>query len=176
MADERRIVIELKLKGKGEGGFGEKKDTDLTDALQAIGHPIKSLEKATLGKSAFIYYIYNQVKNGVINGARYKVGRYFNLTENYKAEQDLENTLSVIEHTASLGSSIVNGAVVGSTVGPVGTAAGAILGAGFWAGNTGINALKSWDAQNRALSTTRIQAGFQQTRLGLIDDGRGTQN
>ena len=51
-----------------------------------------------------------------------------------------------------------------------------VAGAGSWAVNTWFQAEKAFDEQNKNLSTMRIQSGYQRFRLGLIDDGRGTQN
>lgn len=178
MADERRIVIELRLGDGGGGGGGDDEDEEmsLTDMLKMAQHPIKALEKATLGKSALVYYAYQQAKQIVKTTALYRLERYYNLTENYKAEQDLENTLNGLEHVAEGWSSIIGGAIIGSKAGPWGAVAGAVIGATSWTVNTIFNAWKAFDQQNMQLQTMNIQSAYQKVRLGLIDDGRGTQN
>lgn len=173
MADEKRIVIELRA-GAATDNDGEEEETSLTDMLRVAQHPIKAFEKAVFGKSALAYYTYNQMKSLTINTAKYAIGRYFNLSENYKAEQDLDNTLNVLSNISGAYGSLIGGALVGAKVGhPL---IGAAIGGGVWVTNTILNAQKTWDAQNLQLTATRMQSGFQKVRLGLIDDGRGTQN
>lgn len=176
MADERRIVIELKLGSGSEDEDKEDENASLTDMLKIMQHPIKALEKATLGKNALVYYAYQQAKQIAKTTALYRIERYFNLTENYKAEQDMENTLNVISHEVEAWTSIIGGAIVGAKAGPWGALAGTAIGLVAWGTNTGFSAWKAWDQQNMQLQTMNIQSNFQKVRLGLIDDGRGTQN
>lgn len=179
MADERKIVIELKATGSGSDKSSKSEESDLTDALKNLQHPIQSMEKATLGKNVLVYRTYQQAKALLKDTTIYAVRKYFNLTENYKAEQDLNNTLSVLSNLASAGTSILGGAIAGAKVSggnPYVAAAGAVVGFTTWGINTGLNAAKSWDQQHMQLTTMNIQSEFQQVRLGLIDNGRGTQN
>lgn len=173
MADERRIVIELRA-GAAADDDGEEEETSLTDMLKVAQHPIKAFEQAVFGNHAIGYYIYSQTKSFVVSTAKYSFGRYFNLSENYKAEQDLDNTLNVLSHLSNGYGSLIGGALVGAKVGhPL---IGAAIGGIAWTANTVLDAQKAWDAQNLQLTATRMQSGFQKVRLGLIDDGRGTQN
>lgn len=179
MADERRIVIELRATNQNGDAAKNKKDddeTNLTNLLKAIQHPIQTAEKATFGKNIVVYRAWEQSKSLIKNSAMYVVGRYFNLTENYKGEQDLQNTLSVLGNVIGAGTSIVGGAIAGAKAGPVGIVAGAAVGAVFWTANTALNAFKAWDNQRIQLATMNIESSFQQVRLGLVDNGRGTQN
>lgn len=178
MADERKIVIELKLSGTAGGGGGSRKDDDgetsLTDILKDIQHPIKTVEKNIFGKNVLVYELYSQAKQTIKKTALYSASKYFNLTENYKAEQGLQNVTSVVEHIGSIGTSILGGAIIGVKAGHpvIGAAVGLVVGAV----NTGIDAAKSWDAQHMQLTTMNIQSSFQMTKLGLINNGRGTLN
>lgn len=181
MADERRIVIELKVTGSGEtGGKGasgsDEKGNDLTDFLRAVQNPLGTMEKATLGKSIIAYNIYQQAKSFVKTTALFQLERYYNLTENYKGEQDLSNTLSVLSHLMEMSTSIVGGAIAGAKAGPVGAVAGMFVGYASWGVNTVFNSWKAFDQQSRELQTMNMQSSYQRVRLGLIDDGRGTQN
>lgn len=174
MPDERRIVIELKpVDGKGNDSSKDK-SYSLRDFLEDIQHPVKSLEKATLGKNVLIYRTYQQGKELIKNAATFQLQKYFNLTENYKAEQTLENALNVISNVSSIGTSIIGGALAGLSVGhPV---LGGVIGAGFAIGNQMLNTWKTYDQQNRQITTSNLQSAFQKTKLGLVDDGRGTLN
>ena len=176
MTDERKIVIELKLSGGTGGGSGQKDDdeTSLTDILKSVQHPIKTLEKNMFGKNVLVYEGYMQAKRMIKSVALYHAEKYFNLTENYKAEQDLQNVTSVIAHVGSIGTSILAGAVIGAKVGhPI---IGAVVGTGIAAANIFIDREKAFFQQNMQLTTMRMQSSFQMTKLGLIDNGRGTLN
>ena len=184
MADDRRIIIELKVSGSSDGDSKkrEKESDKLVDFLQKAQNPLGTLEKsiineATLGKTEMVNYMWQQTKALAKNAIFYTVHKYYNLTENYKAEQDLNNTLSLISHVGEAYTSVIGGAIAGAKAGGGwGAAIGAVAGATFWAGNTVINAMKAWDQEGIQLNTMRIQSGYQKARLGLIDDGRGTQN
>ena len=175
MADERRIVVELSLKS-AQKEDDDDEGLDLTEMLRTAQHPFHTAEKALFGKNAWANYAMQQTKQIVKNGVMYHINRYYNLTENYKAEVMLDNTLSVINHISEAYTSILGGAVIGSKAGPLGAVLGLVAGAGSWAVNTWFQAEKAFDEQNKNLSTMRIQSGYQRFRLGLIDDGRGTQN
>lgn len=181
MADERRIVVELKVSsGSGESSAKKEKDEDdLTSMLKVMQHPIQSLEKATFGKNLLLYRAWQQGKALAKNSILYTAGRYFNLTENYKAEQDLENTFSVLENVTNLGTSIIGGAIAGAKMSggnPYVAVAGAAVGATMWGFNVALNSIKAWESQNIQIATMNIESSFQKVRLGLVDNGRGTQN
>lgn len=180
MADERRIVIELKLNNTTT----QKKDKEKSEGdqivkvLKAIKNPTETVEEAVFGKNDFLFYTFQQAKNLSKSALTYYIQRYFNLTENYQAEQDLSNTISIITNSSDFFSSIISGAIMGAeTTGNVaGAIGGAIVGAGASGVNTFINAQKIWDQQKIQLQTMNMQSSFQRVKLGLIDDGRGTQN
>lgn len=179
MADERKIVIELKvnnLSSETSAAKGENSEDNLTDLLKDMQHPIASLEKATLGKNVLAYNFYQNGKQLLKSGTLYYAQKYFNLTENYKMQTDLSNTLSIIEHISSIGASIAGGALTGAKLGPIGAAVGAVIGAGTAIGNNIISATKAWENQSISLHQANMQSSFQQVRLGLVDDGRGTLN
>lgn len=179
MADERRIVIELKVTGSGgndSGSSGNSDEKDLVQGLRALQNPLGTMEKATLGKSIIVYSAYQKAKSFVKTTALFQLERYYNLTENYKGEQDLSNTLSILSHFSEMATSIVGSAIVGAKAGPWGAVAGMAVGIASWGANTVFNSWKAFDQQNRELQTMNIQSSYQKVRLGLIDDGRGTQN
>ena len=149
MNDERKIVIELKAtganNGNGSGGKDKDEDNDLVALLKAMQSPTNFLAKATLGKNVLMYRTYQQAKAFIKAGTLYFIERYFNLTENYKAEQDLSNTMSVLNHLTSAGTSILGGAIMGakaSAGNPYVALIGAAVGATAWAGNELINTIK----------------------------------
>ena len=179
MADERRIVIELKLNNTTQKKDKEKSEGDqIVKVLKAIKNPTEAVGEAVFGKNDFLFYTFQQAKNLAKSTLTYYLQRYFNLTENYQAEQDLSNTMSIISHSSDFFSSIIGGAIMGAeTTGNIaGAIGGAIVGTGVSITNTIINAQKIWDQQSMKLQTMNMQSSFQRVKLGLIDDGRGTQN
>ena len=177
MADERRIVIELKvIGGSSSTDKKENPNRDLTEMLEIMQHPLNSAEKALFGKQAWANYAFQQAKSITKTTLMYRLNRYFNLSENYKGEQLLDNTLSVISHVSEAYTSVIGGAIIGAKAGPVGAAVGAVVGAVSWGVTSIFDAWKAFDDQSRQLSTMNIQSSYQKVRLGLIDDGRGTQN
>lgn len=178
MADDKKIIIELTTSTTTTTTTTQTQSgDDLADILSMIQHPIKTLEKNVFGKNLIAYEAYQQVKRDVKSNALYVAHKYFNLTENYKAEQALENVESVISGVVGIGATIIGGAVMGAKAGGgYGAIAGAIIGAGHAVVNTATNAIKAWDRQHQQLTTMNIQSSFQQARLGLIDNGRGTLN
>lgn len=183
MADDRRIVIELKVGGGDNANptnINESKD--LVSILKNIQHPgawieNKLLKNVAPGKAEFISYAVGKAKSIAKGYALYYVNRHLNLTEDYKAEQNLNNALSIISHVGEGFTTILSGAIVGAKAGGgLGAVAGAVVGAGAFAANTTLNAIQAHDEEKIRISTMNIQANYQQVRLGLIDDGRGTQN
>lgn len=180
MADTRNIVIELKLKDSNGGNSlsskstEDKKESELD--LSALLHPIKTVEKNTLGKNVVVFQAYQYAKSAIKQMAMYEINKYYSLTENYKAQQDMSNSLTSISKVTGFGSTIVAGAMTGSSLGPVGTVAGAIVAAVGYAANEGIQTYQRFEQQNRNLATMNVQSSFQLTRMGLIDGGRGSYN
>ena len=180
MADERRIVIELKATSSASSTGGadkEAQDEALTSVLKVIQHPVQSLEKNFFGKNIIAYQMWQYTKKTIKSAALYQAEKYFNLSEDYKSEQTLENIVSVVENVAGIGASILGGAVVGAKAGGVwGAVIGAAVGTVQAGVNTFINREKAFFNQNMKLTTMNIQSSFQQTKLGLVDNGRGTLN
>lgn len=174
MADDRRIVIELKIPEEqtdGTAATGGVKDqqVDLTKSLKSAEKPTNVLDNAMLGKSILIQQVINQARTQIKSYAGYAIGKYYNLTENYKMEQAIENVQSVMSHAMSGGFAIAGGV---AAAGPIG---GLVAGTGWLLGEI-LNAIKAWDRQHMELTAMNMQSSFQQVRLGLIDNGRGTLN
>lgn len=177
MADERKIVIELKPQDVNKSvGDGEKKNKQDSYDLSALAHPIKYLEKNTIGKNVIAYQAYSLVKQQIKTMAMYEINKYFSLTENYTAQQNMNNALTAISKVASFGTTVVGGAMTGSALGPYGAAAGAIVAAVGWTVNESIQVYQRFDQQRRDLATMNTQSQFQLTRMGLVDGGRNSQN
>lgn len=182
MADTRNIVIELKLKDSNGGNSLSSKSTkddgneEFKADLTTLLHPVKTMKENTLGKNVVVNQAYNYAKSAVKQMAMYEINKYFSLTENYKAQQDMQNTLTTISKVASFGTTVAAGAITGAAGGPVGAAFGAIVAAAGWVGNEIISAKQTFETQERNLATMNNASVFQLTRMGLVDGGRGSYN
>lgn len=177
MADDRRIVIELKAENH-QAFVGAPKSENKQESfnLSNLAHPIKSIEKNTIGKNVIAYQAYSLVKQQIKAVAMYEINKYFSLTENYTTQQSFNNALTAIGKVASFGTTVVSGAMMGSSMGPVGAAVGAAVAAVGWTANESIQIYQRFDQQNRELATMNTQSQFQMTRMGLVDGGRNSQN
>jgi len=182
MADSRNIVIELKAQNgaatdSSRNGATSSDSTNPGQVLSTMLHPVKSLEKATIGQNVLAFQAYQYAKSQIVSVARYELGKYFSLTENYTAQQDMSNIMTAISKAASFGTSVVSGAMTGLQVGGV---HGAIIGASIAAVGTGVSEAigirNRFIEQNRFLINTNLQSNFQLVRMGLVDGGRGTEN
>lgn len=182
MADDRRIVIEITGGGegaaKGTGNVGadsEEKETDINDILSTMFHPIKTLEKNTIGRNALVSYAFNNAMNFTKSALRYTLTRRFDLTDNYMAEQDMNNALNVIGTMQGIGVSTYSGARVGAQVGGAwGAAIGAAVGFTASMIKNAFEAEKRERQEQRKFIESDKQNAFQRARMGLTDGGRGT--
>lgn len=182
MADSMEIVVVVK------GLVGEEKSESKSpsaspsgfDKLKKMSHPISSILSHNKGESSGAYFG-KEVARNVINittkTASLSVNRYFQLSEDYKGQNYLNNIMANINRAKSLGSSVLNGAESGALVGgAAGAAAGAVISGTFNLLNQSI------DYQNRvwnyevSLNATRSETTFKAKRAGLYDGGRGTEN
>lgn len=178
MADNKRIIIELRTitgnggsaSRSGDSGDDSSSAHDDTANLNYIIHPIKSAEKALLGKSVLLNQAYGLAKQAVKQSVMYGINRHFNLTENYMAQTDMQNILTTIGKVSSLASAVGAGAMLGAG------APGAIIAAVGWVVNEGIGVYQRFDQAYIQLNEGNMQSNFQRVRMGLTDGGRGTQN
>lgn len=182
MADTRNIVIELKLKNSNGGNSLSSKSTkgdgneEFKANLTTLLHPVKTMEKNVSGKNIVVNQAYQYAKSAIKQMVMYEINKYYSLTENYKAQQDMSNALATIGKVSNFGSTVAAGAITGAAGGPVGAAFGAIVAAVGYAANEGIQTYQRFEQQNRNLATMNVQSSFQLTRMGLIDGGRGSYN
>lgn len=167
MAD-KNFVIEIRARNEGDEA---RADFDNENEAAEILEKRNKAKKTALKKVA--NYAYAEIRAQV----QYDVGKYVNLTENYKASVLMSN----IDSTAQKAMSIVGvttasaqlGAMLGAGVGAgIGAAAGFLMGV---ASET-MSLVRQYDQQNLSINMNETYAGYSRSRLGLIDNGRGTQN
>lgn len=165
--ETRKIVIEIVSKGATTPSQSQKiiekvQKTETTETIETI-------KEGTLVSSVVVNQAFNQVKGLVKNAAFYYMNKNFTLKENYLMQRNVDNALTSINKVASFGVSVAGGFALGNW-------AGAAVAAVGWSANEAFNIFKRQDQTMMGLNTTNIQTAFQQTRAGLSDGSRGTQN
>ena len=169
-AETRKITIEI-LTGNQTTTSEPKKTTEKEkdEFLNKLLHPVKTLEKATLGKNVFINQVYSQSKQLISQTLSSSINRYFDLSEDYILENSYRNTMTTIGKAKSVATTVISGAIVGGPVGGVVAALG-------WSGSEFLQNQASLSSYYQSINATNMQTNFSRTRAGLVDNGRGTEN
>lgn len=163
--ETRKIVIEIVSKEattKSQKIIDKVQKTDTTETIETV-------KEGTLVSSLVVNQAFTQVKGLVKNAALYYMNKNFTLKENYLMQRNVDNALTSINKVVSFGTSVAGGFLLGNV-------AGAAVAAVGWAANEAFTSFKRQDQAMMGLNTTNIQTAFQQTRAGLSDGSRGTQN
>lgn len=169
MADERKIVIELKaVGGTGDGENEEENEESAIEKFdktrkKAIASAVKQVAGATVREiTAQVEYDFN---------------KYCNLSDDYKSQLMLNNSMTTVNLVMSIGSSALSGAMLGAKIGG---GWGAVIGAAVTTtidiGSKIFSYARQYDQQNLQLELGDVAARYSGSRLGLVDNGRGTQN
>ena len=196
MAGEtRRFVIsitgEANLEEKEDEGKGSKK---LKTFAKATLHPLSYAKSSLMEKAGELY----EQKNKWLSATGFAAGmtanalasanrivkttanvawkRYTSLQEDYISEQFYSNVETTFEKISGGLNSISQGAISGSVFGTWGAVVGAIGGAISYGGTQYIQYQQRMSGYYRSLNSSNYQAEFSQTKLGLINNGRGTEN
>ena len=166
---DRVIVVRI----VGEDIKGDKNSAgSVKDVKNVNSEPNKVQEAKALVKMGA-----EKVGNIVMQTAQVSLNRYFSMSENYMAETDYQNAMTLINKGKSLYSSLTTSALAGGAVGgPFGVAVGAIIGATSWAANEYVNYQQRMSNYYQNLNATRYQTEFDRTRMGLTNEGKGTEN
>lgn len=163
--ETRKIVIEIVSKDattKSQKIIDKVQKTDTTETIETV-------KEGTLVSSVVVNQAFNQVKGLVKNASLYYMNKHFTLKENYLMQRNVDNALTSINKVVSFGTTVAGGFALGNWVGAAVAAVG-------WAANEAFTIFKRQDQTMMGLNTTNIQTAFQQTRAGLSDGSRGTQN
>lgn len=182
MADTRKITIEI-LSGDGKKTKkSSKKDEtneELSETINKILHPIQTLEAATIAKVFFANQVYQQVKANFWTVVDYTHNRYFSLSEDYMGQVNYNNTKTIYNKAKSYALSAVNGFVSGMTLSggnPILGATGAILSTAGQAVGDVFSYHERISNYYQSLNSTNAQTEFSRQRIGLYNEGRGTEN
>lgn len=167
MADLRKVVVEIQLKGNEKNV--ENKTTE-NDNDEAIERTQGDLIKGILAHEGL--KVAKQTLSRVVDST---VGNYLSMTENYIGEQIYQNAKTGISKVTSVISSVGGGLALGGGFTPAG-AVGAVVGLVSW-GVGEVFSIRERNIQiNQSLNASAFQREFMGTRYGLINEGRGTEN
>lgn len=125
----------------------------------------RELSKRTLFLNYAAKRAWSVLKQATISTAN----RYWSLTEDYLAQNTFNNTMNVINETIGFGSTLAAGFAIGGAVGS------GIAAVGYGAAKA-ISTVNEYSNLRQTINTTNYNMQFQRTRMGLVDNGRGTEN
>lgn len=180
MSDAKTIKIEITSVQKNSNNNTNKSSkNELGEDLAGFKkflHPVDAVGELIDEKSKLWGMVFNKSVGLIVSSVGNEINRYLNLTEDYLGQDAYTNVRVAVEKTQTAASTILNGAMIGSVAGPVGAAAGAVISAASWGISQIISGRNSMSSYYQALNASNFQVGFSQTRAGLIDNGRGTEN
>ena len=177
--DTRTITIEILTSNKtmgdsgkstgGDSSFDEEKQFDLKKLLHPMNTLAKKVDKSLFGKTFIVTQIYSNAKQLLKSSVDVSVNRYFNMSENYLAENSYNNIKSAVGKAAGFASSVATGAMVG---GPIGAGIGAVT----WGVNEYLSYNNQLSSYHSSINTTVAGNRFSNIRSSLYDGGKGTEN
>lgn len=163
----------------------KKMDNDKTVASSSPVEPVKTDTKASIknassqstAKQIMVYKVVTEVADQAKRIAISTGNRYFNLSEDYMAQNDMVLINAYMGRAKTLAMDLYSGAKIGAMVGgPVGAVVGLIGGAVTYGVDRAIQIRERQSSWYSQLNSTNAQTGWEQARMGLIDNGRGTEN
>lgn len=121
-------------------------------------------------------YLTKQTLAMVKQNVDYGLNRYFDLTENYKSQQNMENIKAQLGVIGSVAGSTVSGATLGAQFGPLGAIIGAVFGLAVGVTNVELNKTRTLEAQERSMHENAFALYFNTVRGGQVNYSRGTEN
>ena len=157
MAEGKEIVIRI-INEQGT----DKKKADVTGENQE-----KSTDAlSTAAMTTLLQKAARQVKGMVINEAKYQINKYFQLTDDYLGQQNLNIALNVVNKVWNTGLSVFAGAKVGASAGPIGAVAGAVLMASVSTIGTLQQISHNYEQERIKLNQMNVNLSFNRQRAG----------
>lgn len=162
---EATILVKVKQTASGRinNTTGSKKSGTST-TKNSVSAKNEDLDGAT---GALIIQGVKQVVAELGSLALDQFNRYMSLTDNIQAQRNLTNATNIISRSVNIGSSIVQGALIGGVVGiTVATTTSAI--------SLGIDIWKNYQAQQDNMNKLQVQLDYSRERSGysLTSGGR----
>ena len=167
MADDRKVVVEIKLKD----------DEDVVaNVTQNQDEETKDTTFKMLMKNVIVMQTFDLAKDTLTRAVDIGITRHFSLQEDYIGENIYSNAKTTISKVSNLATSVIGGATAGAQLGGVGAVAGAVVGLASWGIGEAFSINERQSNYARTLNASKYGSEFAQTRAGLINNGRGTEN
>lgn len=158
--DNRSIVIELRVTNSAGAPKEEESKTETEEEQN---------EGAKNWKTVLITETWGYAKSQIKSMVMYDINRYLNLTENYKLQTTVKNAQIAISKVSSLATTLATGFIAGNAI-------GAAVAGIAWFVSEGIGIAQRFNDAYTEIARNNYQSIYSMSRLGLIDNGRGTQN
>lgn len=170
------LIVELRIKDASgdsstDDGTPQQEDLKPKKTDKEKEKRIKKIKQAG-------NYALNQVMHDVRANVSLTTSRYFNMSENYLLEQDMNNFMGIAGKINSGVSTVFLGGKIGHAIAPgIGTAIGAGIGAVTWGAGQYIGYQAKLNSYYTSLNAVNYGIAFSKERAGgLYDGGRGTEN
>ena len=167
MAEEKKIIIEVVTNTVTQNNNNNNNN-------QPIPGSNKDAKQSHTSEVSTVKQIMKKVKSidntlNITSAINMGIERHLSLTENYIAQNDMNNLKTTWGKMSSLGKSVVTGALTGGW-------AGAITAAASWGTREYANYQQRIGGYYQALNATNYQTEFDRSRMGLTNEGKGTEN
>lgn len=154
--------------------YSDNSQTEIENITKASKN---EANKGMLAKSVFVNKAFDIAKQTITNAVEIKINRQVTLTEDYITGYQWQNVKNTIGMVGQIGGSIIGGITMGAAVGgPIGALVGGTLGLAGSVVNVGTNMYNKRSAIAQEINTANYNMAFQQTRMTLVNNSRGTEN
>lgn len=169
------ITIEI-VENKKDGQISAQSYPSVMEKMAEVQQQ-ETGDRGLLAKSVFVNKAFDIAKQTINNAVEIGINRRVTLQEDYIMGYTWQNVKTTIGSVAQLGSSIYAGTVMGSIAGgPVGAAVGASLAIASYTVNFGTTMYNRRSSIAQQINTANYNMAFQQARLSLVNNSRGTEN
>lgn len=120
-------------------------------------------------ESVLINQAYNQAKSVVNQAVNSTLNIYYNMKEDYMLENNVNTIKTILGKTTSFATTIAGGFAVGNV-------GGAIISGAGWVISEGISQGTRMRDLYSQINSSNYDKAFTRQRVGLTDNGRGTEN
>ena len=120
-------------------------------------------------ESILINQAYNQAKSVVKQAVNSTLNIYYNMKEDYMLENNVNQIKTILGKTTSFATTIAGGFAVGNV-------GGAIISGAGWVISEGISQGTRMRDLYSQINSSNYDKAFTRQRVGLTDNGRGTEN
>ena len=167
-SDNRKIIIEIRDSNTTQNSSAKNNNEYKKNKKNSLKLAKEEIKKEEL-KNILVNQAYNQAKALIKQSVQSSLNRYYNMKENYMLENDIQQFQNIANKTGNFITTVAAGASIG---GPV----GATIAAGSWVINETIGTANKWADVYAQINADNYNKTFTKKRIGLVDNGRGTEN